>query len=72
MDLFAAQGLSVRPCTQNRKIGNGVNYNAYSPGARAAWRQHNAPTLHLGVEWVSGAQAKFAANRTRQNNLTFG
>jgi len=25
------------------------------------WRQHNAPTLHLCVEWVSRPEAKLAA-----------
>jgi hypothetical protein len=72
MDLLAAQELSVWTRTQNRKTGNGVYDNTYFPSARASWRQHNAPTLHLCVERVSGAQAKFAANRTGENDLTFG
>ena len=71
MDLFAAQELSVWTCTQNRKSGNGVNDNTYFPCARASWRQHNASTLHLCVEWVSGPEAKLAANRTGKNDLTF-
>ena len=70
MDLFAAQELSVWTSTQNRKPGNGVNDNTYFPCARASWRQHYAPTLHLCVEWVSRPEAKFAANRTRKNDLT--
>jgi hypothetical protein len=71
MDLFAAQELSVWTRTQNRKTGNGVNDNTYFSCARASWRQHNAPPLHLCVEWVSCPEAKFAANRTWKNDLTF-
>jgi hypothetical protein len=63
--------LSVWTRTQNRKAGNGVNDNTYFSCARASWRQHNAPPLHLCVEWVSCPQAKFAANRTWKNDLTF-
>jgi hypothetical protein len=34
--------------------------------------KHNAPPLHLCVERVSCPEAKFAANRTWKNDLTFG
>ncbi len=71
MDLFAAQELSVWTRTQNRKAGNGVNDNTYFSCARASWRQHDAPTFHLCVERVSRPQAKFATNRTGQDDLTF-
>jgi hypothetical protein len=64
--------LRVRTGAQNRKSGDGIEDNTYFSWAVGSWSQHNASTFDFCVEWVSGAEAKFAADRKGKNDLTFG
>src|SRR5258708_30838993 len=71
LDLFAAQGRSIRTRAQNRETGNGVEENGDFMRARSSRCQYDAPTLHPHVERVAWPKAKLTATGSGPDHLTF-